>query len=158
MRIHSERVRAVPVHRTRDAIAGLRSGVVIATSGMLTAGPAVSWARALLPDPNAGLMVVGHQDEQSPGARLLALSTGGQEFTLPRVDGQPVQAPVNARVSRYGLGAHATEDELISIIAEFVATEVMLVHGERRGQDVLANRLALRGQVVVPTSGWPATP
>ncbi|MEX5712660.1 hypothetical protein AB1484_31450 [Parafrankia sp. FMc6] len=40
--------------------------MVIATSGMLTAGPAVRWARELLPDARAGLMVVGYQDEDSP--------------------------------------------------------------------------------------------
>jgi Cft2 family RNA processing exonuclease len=112
LRIFGSRVRRVPTGGTHAAIASLRTGVVIATSGMLTAGPAVSWARALLPDPAAGLMIVGYQDEESPGGRLLALAeAGGGRFELPTPTGGPaVAVDVAAHVARYGLGAHASAD------------------------------------------------
>jgi Cft2 family RNA processing exonuclease len=147
LRIFGGQVRAVQPGGTRAAINQLRTGVVIATSGMLSAGPAVSWARELLPDPRAGLMVVGYQDEESPGARLLALAeTGGGLFDLPRADGGFEKVPVAAKIARYGLGAHATADELVTISAEVDATTIMLVHGERRAQEILAGRLRLRRQ------------
>jgi Cft2 family RNA processing exonuclease len=156
MQIFGPRVRAVPPRGTRDAIASLRSGVVIATSGMLTAGPAVAWAKTLLPDPTSGLMIVGYQDEDSPGARLLSLAgNGGGEFELPDVDGEPIRVPVKAQVGRYGLGAHATADELVTIAAEVGAREVMLVHGESRGQATVTERLSIRGQATVTTGEWP---
>ncbi|MBB3084184.1 MBL fold metallo-hydrolase [Geodermatophilus sabuli] len=155
MKIFGSRVRAVPPRGTRDAIASLKSGVVIATSGMLTAGPAVSWAKAILPDPTSGLMVVGYQDEDSPGARLLALAeNGGGEFELLAPDGTPTSVPVQAQVSSYKLGAHASADELATITQEVGAGAVMLVHGEARGQATFAERLALRGQATVPAGGW----
>jgi Cft2 family RNA processing exonuclease len=157
LRIFGSRVRAVPPRGTRDAIASLTSGVIIATSGMLTAGPAVSWARAILPDPTSGLMVVGYQDEDSPGARLLALTeAGGGEFELHSADGTRIAVPVNAQVSSYKLGAHASADELATITREIDASAVMLVHGEVRGQKTFAQRLALRGQVTVPAGEWSA--
>lgn len=155
MRILGDKVRAVPPGGTRAAVATLRSGVVIATSGMLTAGPAVTWAKALLPDPAAALMVVGYQDADSPGGRLLTLSqNGGGEFELPTFEGEMIRIPVKARVDRYGLGAHATADELVTIAADIGAREVMLVHGEPQGQSVLAERLEMRGQATVKAGEW----
>ncbi|WP_159460414.1 MBL fold metallo-hydrolase [Lentzea albidocapillata] len=155
MRIFGERVRAVPPGGTRDALADLRSGVVIATSGMLTAGPAVTWARKLLPDASAALMVVGYQDADSPGGRLLALAKhGGGEFELPTLEGEFVRVPVEAQVAQYGLGAHATANELVTIAAEIGAREVMLVHGEPQGQAMLAERLESRGQATTKTGEW----
>lgn len=155
MRIFGEKVRAVPPRGTRAAVDTFRTGVVIATSGMLTAGPAVTWARAVLPDPTAALMVVGYQDADSPGGRLLTLArNGGGEFELPTFEGEIVRVPVKAQVSRYGLGAHATADELVAITADIGAREVMLVHGEPRGQAALAERLRLRGQSTVSAGEW----
>jgi Cft2 family RNA processing exonuclease len=85
LRIFGSRVRRVPTGGTHAAIASLRTGVVIATSGMLTAGPAVSWARALLPDPAAGLMIVGYQDEESP-RRAVAGAGRGRGRTVRATD------------------------------------------------------------------------
>ncbi|MBB5830160.1 MBL fold metallo-hydrolase [Micromonospora carbonacea] len=156
LRIFGARVRAVPPGGTRAELARLRTGVVIATSGMLTAGPALTWARELLPDASAGLMVVGYQDEDSPGGRLLALAdAGGGRFELPGSgDDQPATVEVAAHIGRYGLGAHASADELVTIAADIGAAEVMLVHGEPRGQAAFAARLRLRGQATVRAGAW----
>ena len=154
LRIFGGRVRAVPPGGTHSEIKRLRCGIVIATSGMLTAGPAVNWARALLPDPLAGLMVVGYQDEESPGGRLLALAkAGGGMFDLPNAFGDAEEVPVAATVSSYGLGAHATADELVSIAADVDADRVMLVHGESRSQKTLRDRLELRRQKMSSVHG-----
>lgn len=108
---------------------------------MLAAGPSVAWAEALLPDSAAGVMLEGYQSENSPGAKLLDLAESGGEFELPASSGFPARVAVNARVGRFGLGAHATADELVSTSAEVVAKAVMLVHGTPAGQAILANRL-----------------
>ena len=78
------------LNRARPPTSAIRfkSGVVIATSGMLASGPAVTWARRVLPDPNSGLLLVGYQDPESPGQRLLSLTErGGGDFWLPNRDG-----------------------------------------------------------------------
>jgi Cft2 family RNA processing exonuclease len=156
MQIFGDRVRAAPYGGTQSEITMLRSGVVITTSGMLTAGPAIAWARAILPDPRSGLMVVGYQDEDSPGRRLLALAeTGGGLFELPGTDDSaPEEVKVAAHVADYKLGAHASADELVAITAKIAARAVMLVHGETPGQRQLRERLGLRGQSTVDTLAW----
>jgi uncharacterized protein len=159
MQIFDGRVRPVPYGGTQSEITMLRTGVVIATSGMLTAGPAVAWARAILPDPRSGLMVVGYQDEDSPGRRLLALAeAGGGVFELPGTDeSAPQSVEVAAHVADYKLGAHASADELITITARAAPSAVMLVHGEPRGQRQLRERLGLRNQTTVEALRWTAS-
>ena len=77
----------VPKFGTQAAVANFRAGVVIATSGMMNQGPVVSWARKVLTDPASSVLVVGYQDEESPGRRLLALAeAGGGRFELPGRD------------------------------------------------------------------------
>ena len=147
LNIFGGQVKPVPPGQTQAEITRMRPGVVIATSGMLHGGPAVAWARKILPDPRHRLMIVGYQDEESPGARLSALaSTGGGTFDLPATSGILMPVPVNASVGTYGLGAHADADELVAISAEVRPRELMLVHGDIGGQREFAARMALRGQ------------
>jgi Cft2 family RNA processing exonuclease len=149
------RVQKVGPGRTLYEVAGFRSGVVIATSGMLTAGPAVSWARRVLPDPNSALMVVGYQDEESPGARLLRIAqAGGGTFDLPQMRGGPETVEILASVASYQLGAHANADQLVTIADRARARELMLVHGEPNGQAKFAGRMRSRGQTTLLPDSW----
>jgi Cft2 family RNA processing exonuclease len=152
LRIFADNVKPVERGRSRVEMARLKSGVVIATSGMLTSGPAVGWAQRILPDGRSTLMIVGYQDEDSPGRQLLELSErGGKEFALPQSDGTVTTVSVAAHVKQYQLGAHASADELALIAADVQAAQVMLVHGQRDGQAAFSKRLALRRQATVPS-------
>jgi Cft2 family RNA processing exonuclease len=142
-------VRRVEPGKTIDEKLRLRSGVVIATSGMLNQGPAVEWAKRVLPDRNSSLMLVGYQDSESPGGALLQLADrGGGKFSLPNRDGGATQVEVLAQVEKYHLGAHANADELAAIAQDARPRKLMLVHGEREGQRRLAGRMVTRGHRV----------
>lgn len=115
--------------RRDDILNSKGAAVVIASGGMLTAGVSPVYARAWLGDPNNALMIVGYQDAESPGARLLALEGGGT-VSLPGPDGQFVDVDVHASVSRYYLSAHADRTGLMAHIAAWDAKKVVLVHGD----------------------------
>ena len=157
--IYGDQVRAVPVGGTEKAAQSFAGGVVITTSGMLNQGPAVRWAKRVLPDPNSALMIVGYQDAESPGARLLRLAdAGGGVFDLPTREGEETESvPVYADVSRHQLGAHANANELATIVSQMQARQVMLVHGERRGQEQFRVRMTRRAQSSIPAGSWSAT-
>lgn len=143
------RIRKVPRRRAGTEIESerLRSGVVITTSGMLSGGPAITWAQRILPDRRSALLLVGYQDEDSPGRRLLDLATaGGGRFELDLPDGSSTDIEVAATVSQYQLGAHAVANELVDIVTEVGPSEVMLVHGLKVNQRSFASRLELRRQ------------
>ncbi|WP_212827284.1 MBL fold metallo-hydrolase [Catellatospora sp. TT07R-123] len=150
LRIFGGQVQEVAPERRRETMASFRRGVVITTSGMLTAGPAVQWARSILPDPSAALLLAGHQDEESPGAALLALASG--EETRFLLDTEAVE--VKARIAKFGLSAHADRKGLMSIIKDARAAEVMLVHGLPGPQREFADHLERLGRRVAPTSRW----
>ncbi|MCM3923040.1 MBL fold metallo-hydrolase [Frankia sp. AiPs1] len=159
VRIFNDTVQAVPQRGRYQAIRSLRRGVVITTSGMLTGGPAVQWAREILPDPRAALLLCGHQDEESPGRRLAALTgrqPGDQAMLLDLGDhgAGPAQIRVAARVRNYRLSAHADRRGLLDIVDQVAPREVMLVHGTRRNQEMFREVLEVRGQATTPTDDW----
>ncbi|BCJ71333.1 hypothetical protein CS0771_08770 [Catellatospora sp. IY07-71] len=150
LRIFGGQVREVLPDRRRELMASFRRGVVITTSGMLTAGPAVQWARSILPDPAAALLLAGYQDEESPGAALLALADGDETRFL--LDTETIE--VKARIARFGLSAHADRKGLVSIVNSAAAAEVMLVHGLPGPQREFADHLGRLNKRVVPTRRW----
>ena len=151
LRIYGEQVREVrPGTRREQYTAMRRGGVIVTTSGMLTGGPAVTWARWILPDPSAALLVSGYQDEESAGAELLRLADSRTSTFL--VDGEPVE--VKANVAKFGLSAHADHTGLTSIIDEISSRQVMLVHGNAPAQRQFATHLRRRGHSVASTGEW----
>ncbi|WP_062995181.1 MBL fold metallo-hydrolase [Nocardia mikamii] len=151
LKIYGEQVSAVQPGERDQLLRTFRRGVVVTTSGMLTAGPAVTWARSILPDPDAALLLAGYQDEESPGFELLELAKTNSRamFVLDREE-----LAVNARVAKFGLSAHADRRGLSSIITEVGAREVMLVHGIASKQRDFADNLTRRGFHVAPTRHW----
>ncbi|MGY0500612.1 MBL fold metallo-hydrolase [Nocardia sp. FBN12] len=151
LKIYGDQVSAVQPGAREQLLRTFRRGVIVTTSGMLTAGPAVTWARSILPDPNAALLLAGYQDEESPGFELLELAkaTRRATFVLDREE-----LVVNARVTKFGLSAHADRRGLSSIITEVGATEVMLVHGVASKQRDFADNLTRRGFRVASTDRW----
>jgi uncharacterized protein len=156
MRILADNVRAVEGDR-RLVAATFRRGVVITTSGMLTGGPAVEWAKAILPEPKSALLLCGYQDEDSPGRRLLELADrpADRRPPLELVDGgRVIQVPVNARVARYHLSAHADRSGLVSIVDRLRPAATMLVHGNRRDQAAFRASLNASNRPAIPTGPW----
>lgn len=159
MAIWSDQVRPVRRAGTYSEVSRFTSGVIITTSGMLAAGPALTWARAVLPEAKSLLAVVGYQDPNSPGGRLLTLSGSGDTWRLPNSKGGFDRVEVNATVRKYGLGAHASSDELVRIATGVQAATTMLVHGDPGARSALGERLQTRNLDVVDAGApWTAAP
>ena len=63
--------------------------VVIASSGMLTAGVSPTYAKPLVQAEKNLLAFVGYQDEGAPGKRFLELTESGGEVSLSTPTGAP---------------------------------------------------------------------
>lgn len=132
-------------------------GVVIATSGMLTAGPAVEWAARILPEADSAVLLSGYQDEESGGRRLLDDARGGAPVhELPARHGTR-SVPLRARVAQIRLSAHADRHGLLDIADETRAAQVMLVHGVPWKQRGFRQTLDVRGHATARTAPWQAT-
>jgi predicted metal-dependent RNase len=73
-----------------------RPAIVIASSGMLHAGASPQYARTWLPHPENALFVVGYQDAESPGRRLLELQQGGEVLLPDGKGGESLSLPTPA--------------------------------------------------------------
>jgi Cft2 family RNA processing exonuclease len=143
-------------NRTRE-MQSFHSGVIVSTSGMLTGGPSVSWAKSILPDERAALLLCGYQDEEAPGRRLERLASGRpgpRRLTLPDFELGAVDVEVRADVRKYSLSAHADQPALLDIIERVQPRATMLVHGVPEKQGVFRRELRDRGIPTVPTARW----
>jgi Cft2 family RNA processing exonuclease len=134
-------------------IQGFHNGIVITTSGMLTGGAAIPWAKAILPDPHNALFLCGHQDEEAPGRHLEELAAADPEqprtVQLRDESGQLITVDVAATVHRYNLSAHADKSGLMRIIKQVDPKAIMLVHGEVSPQATFRRLLEASGRAVV---------
>jgi Cft2 family RNA processing exonuclease len=150
LKIYGDSVKEVLPGSRREQNIALRRGVIVTTSGMLSAGPAVQWARWILPEPSSALLVSGYQDEESPGRALLDLAGGdGQTFHL---DGQDIE--VKAHVAEFKLSAHSSRNGLTSIISDVAPRQTMLVHGVASAQHEFADHRHRNGLSTVRTERW----
>jgi Cft2 family RNA processing exonuclease len=150
LQIYGDNVKEVLPASRREQNIAMRRGVIVTTSGMLSAGPAIQWARWILPDPSSALLVSGYQDEESPGRALLDLVKGdGLMFNL---DGQDIE--VKANVAEFRLSAHAGRNGLTSIIGDIAPRQTMLVHGVASAQREFADHLHRNGFSTVGTARW----
>ncbi len=118
--------------------------VVVASSGMLTGGASVAYAKNWVGDERNGLFLTGYQDEEAPGRflqNMLRKRESGEAFTW-KIDDSMVS--VRAEVGTYSLSAHADENELVQYAQALGAEEIMLVHGDPGARHSLASALRQR--------------
>jgi Cft2 family RNA processing exonuclease len=114
--------------------------IIVSTSGMLAGGPAVEYARHLLPDAKNRIAFTGYQDEGSPGNELLSLTAQGlavRTVTVADEEGKPVEIRAAAQAKHFGLSAHADQRGLVESASSVAAKNVLLVHGFPRTQEPL---------------------
>lgn len=151
VRFFDEQSRPVQSAAQRNAIVwGETPAVIVSSSGMLSGGPAVEYARALAGDPRHAILLTGYQDEESPGRRLQELTERGRG-TLKL---GPDRVDVRCQVAAYALSAHADEGQLVSLVEVLDPRQVLLVHGGDAARASLAAALQLRGRpVLLPRGG-----
>jgi Cft2 family RNA processing exonuclease len=152
--------RVQPVMNRARELRAFHTGVVVASSGMLTGGPSVAWAQKILPDERAALLLCGYQDEEAPGRRLERLTNGGGQRTLrlPDQDLGWVDVEIRAEVRKYALSAHADRRGLLDIIERVRPKQTMLVHGIPEDQAGFRAELHRMGVRTVPTDRWTSCP
>ncbi|MGH2508188.1 MAG: MBL fold metallo-hydrolase, partial [Ktedonobacteraceae bacterium] len=139
--------------RERERILAGPPACILSSSGMLTGGPSVWYAKRLAPLENASILITGYQDEEAPGRRLLDLAE--QKNSTLDLDG--VTVAVRCHVAKYSLSAHADGGELAAYAAALKPRKVALVHGDAEARLAL-RRLLGETEVLLPNNGESITP
>ena len=142
--------------RTRDVIeaCGKQPSIVVTTSGMLTGGPGVEYAAALLGDARNRLFFTGYLDEESPGRKMLGLinQPGRRDVTVEDESGKKKQVHIATPPKAVQLSAHSDQAGLVKQITAFEPDHVVLVHGEERARHDLSSLLERQHVKVAPSS------
>lgn len=109
---------------------------IIASSGMLTGGASVTYAKGLAANEKNAIFLSGYQDAESPGRRLQELTQGD---TLSFADHTSVA--VNCQVERFKLSAHSDQGQLLSVIKQVKPKELALVHGEQNALSAMREKV-----------------
>ena len=121
---------------------------IIASSGMLTGGASVTYAKALATNKKNAIFLSGYQDAESPGRRLQELSRGDR---LTFADGTSVV--VDCQIDRFKLSAHSDQGQLLSVIKQVNPKALALVHGEQNALAALHDKLKKDYSVSCPVNG-----
>ena len=128
--------------------------VIIASSGMLTAGVSPLYAKPLVQDEGNLLAFVGYQDEGAPGKRLLDLTERGGEVQLPTGPNNSFETvPVHCRVGAFSFSGHADAGGLVALVKRYNPKRVILVHGDGGARQALGGLLKKAAQVEWPQNG-----
>ena len=100
-----------------------KPSVIVASSGMLSGGASVYYAKTLLERENAAVFISGYTDEESPGRLLQNLNTGD------KIELDGVEITVRAQIKRFNLSAHADKVGLTQVINKVNPKHLILVHG-----------------------------
>ncbi|MDE5696281.1 MAG: MBL fold metallo-hydrolase [Lachnospiraceae bacterium] len=115
-----------PMENREELLDRKGAAVIVSSSGMLTGGPSMQYAKKLVQSDNACVIITGYQDEESPGRQLMNLLEGQEERKIT-LDGTTL--PVKCRIEQVGLSAHGDKSEITALLERLSARKVFLVHG-----------------------------
>lgn len=150
---YSDNVVAVDTGTSREELLKKEgSAIFVSSSGMLTGGPSVEYAKTLVQDENACIIITGYQDEEAPGRVLQSMINGDSEQSV-NLDGSLY--PVKCKVVQVGLSAHSDSSEITAIIEKLACRRIILVHGDDDAMDALGSELStdFRRQIYEPSCG-----
>ena len=105
--------------------------IVLATSGMMTGGPVMEYFKAWCDDPNAWLLFVGYQSENSIGRTI---QRGRRDITLNE-RGKSVNIEIKMNIETVdGFSGHSDRKQLMKYISmlEPKPSKIVVGHGEDR--------------------------
>lgn len=121
-----------------------RPAIIISSSGMLLGGPSVLYASRIIAEPKSAIAFSGYQDEDAPGAKLLAAQRGDTLL----LDDTPYT--IQCKTQRYNLSAHADGPQIAALVSHCKASLALLVHGQPEALESLATMIGRKAQVVEP--------
>ena len=151
---YTKEIQPVAPMQNREELLKIKGpAVFVSSSGMLTGGPSMQYAKMLVQSEEACIIITGYQDEESPGRQLLNLLENKEEGKIT-LDGTTL--PVRCRVEQVGLSAHGDKSEITALLERLSARQVFLVHGNEETIRAYGKELAMedyRRQIYLPECG-----
>lgn len=133
--------------------------VIIASSGMLAGGLSPVYAEKIINDEKNAIIIVGYQDEESPGRQLLNLAE--KSSTSRKIVLNGTEQEVKCRVEKAQLSAHSDKNDIIFFLESIPADYIYLMHGEEEALKKLYESLKtnekIKAHIEIAERGKPYT-
>jgi putative mRNA 3-end processing factor len=116
--------------------------VIVTTGGMLDGGPVLFYLAEMYRDSRHAIFLTGYQVEGSNGRQLMDQGT----VTIDEVTVRP-----ECQVEAFDFSSHAGHSELVALARASRASQILLMHGDRREE--LARSLRDLADVRLPENG-----
>ncbi len=120
--VEDRRAREHIIHNPKPA-------VILASSGMLSQGVSPLYAKYVLQEAKSAVLIVGYQDAESAGRRLLE---GYDELIL---NGEAIT--VSSHIERFYLSAHADRLGISQHLSRYPSERLILTHGEGGAREAI---------------------
>lgn len=151
---YTKEIQAVSPNQDREKLLDAKGpAVFVSSSGMLTGGPSMLYAKRLVQSEEACIIITGYQDEESPGRQMLNLLENREERKIT-LDG--ITIPVRCRIEQVALSAHGDKSEITALLERLSARHIFLVHGNKDTVHSYGKELAgedYRRHVYLPECG-----
>ena len=111
---------------SKEAVADKRAKVVVASSGMLTAGRSVKWVQSILPNENDCILFCGYSTE---GSLAWKIKNGNAQKTI-NINGKPYKNKANI-ISLHSFSGHMNREDLLEYYSSIITEKVYLVHSDQ---------------------------
>ena len=111
---------------SKEAVSDKRAKVVIASSGMLTAGRSVKWVQSVLPNENDCILFTGYSTE---GSLAWKIKNGNSQKTIT-INGKPYKNKANI-VSLHSFSGHMGREDMLNYYSSIVADKICLIHSDQ---------------------------
>ena len=119
--------------------------IIVSTSGMLSGGPILTYLKELAWNPKNKIIFVGYQAEGTRGRKVV---DGAKTV---EIDGDEVE--LRLKIAQLRISGHAGKSELIQFAQGIKGLKkILLVHGEEKSLEELAEMLEKKYEVVIPTA------
>ena len=141
----TDTIQAIHSDQDRQRALQQRPAIYVASSGMLSGGASVVYAKELLRNPHDAILLTGYQDEESPGRKLLGLADRTDTPRTLELRGETVT--VEASVELFGLSAHADRFMMAALVESCKPRTVVLVHGDAASRQALCDALGVADKI-----------
>lgn len=134
----------VPKTRGKEDVLATNDAVILATSGMMTAGPVLTYLKKMTHKPENCIVIAGFQAIGTKGRELLE---GAKEI---EVNGKRIR--IKCRIERVSFSAHADYNGLVNSVRNLSARKIFIIHGEEKKMKELEEGLKkhCKARVLIP--------
>ena len=121
--------RVIDPEDSKAAIGDKSAKVILASSGMLTAGRSIKWVQSILPCENDCILFIGYAGEDTLAGRI---KHGVSQKTI-NINGKPYKNKAQL-IDLHSYSSHMQRKDLLNYYKQIATEKIYLVHGDNQAR------------------------